>query len=45
MKRLDAVGEGDRESAVSRVREAYAEQRIAHEEMGDRLDRVVAATT
>ncbi|WP_097880818.1 DUF1707 SHOCT-like domain-containing protein [Streptomyces sp. st140] len=39
------VGEDDRESAVSRVREAYAEQRIAHEEMDDRLDRVLAATT
>lgn len=39
------MGEDDRESAVSRVREAYAEQRIAHEEMDDRLDRVLAATT
>ncbi|MFD4025694.1 DUF1707 domain-containing protein [Streptomyces sp. NPDC058576] len=39
------VGEDDRESAVRRVREAYAEERISHEEMGERLDRVLAATT
>ncbi|APS21457.1 hypothetical protein TK78_22970 [Streptomyces sp. Tue 6075] len=39
------VGEDDRENAVRRVREAYAEQRITHEEMDDRLDRVLAATT
>nr|WP_189526872.1 DUF1707 domain-containing protein [Streptomyces sindenensis] len=39
------VGEDDRENAVRRVREAYAEQRITHEEMDVRLDRVLAATT
>ncbi|MFF0504080.1 DUF1707 domain-containing protein [Streptomyces fimicarius] len=39
------VGADDREGAVRRVREAYAEERIAHEEMDDRLGRVLAATT
>lgn len=39
------VGEGDRESAVRRVREAYAEEHISHEEMDERLGRVLAATT
>ncbi|MER6701774.1 DUF1707 domain-containing protein [Streptomyces fimicarius] len=39
------VGADDRESAVRRVREAYAEERIAHEEMDDRLGQVLAATT
>ncbi|WP_307847790.1 DUF1707 SHOCT-like domain-containing protein [Streptomyces durocortorensis] len=39
------VGEDDRESAVRRVREAYAEERISHEEMDERLGRVLAATT
>ncbi|MFH9609186.1 DUF1707 domain-containing protein [Streptomyces sp. NPDC017448] len=39
------VGEDDRESALRRVREAYAEERIAHDEMDERLGRVLAATT
>ncbi|WP_308315125.1 DUF1707 domain-containing protein [Streptomyces sp. C3-3] len=39
------MSEDDRESAVRRVREAYADGHIAHEEMDERLDRVLAATT
>ncbi|NEE11746.1 DUF1707 domain-containing protein, partial [Streptomyces sp. SID7499] len=42
---VSRVGEDDRESAVRRVREAYADGHIAHEEMDERLDRVLAATT
>ncbi|MFD5205192.1 DUF1707 domain-containing protein [Streptomyces sp. NPDC058375] len=42
---VSRVGEDDRESAVRRVREAYAEERISHEEMDERLGRVLAATT
>ncbi|MFD5350234.1 DUF1707 domain-containing protein, partial [Streptomyces anulatus] len=39
------VGEDDRESAVRRVREAYADEHITHEQMDERRGRVVAATT
>lgn len=39
------VSEDDRESAVRRVREAYADEHIPHEEMDERLGRVLAATT
>ncbi|MFF8742130.1 DUF1707 domain-containing protein [Streptomyces californicus] len=39
------IAEGDRDSAVRRVREAYAEERISHEEMDERLGRVLASTT
>ncbi len=42
---VSRVGEDDRESAVRRVREAYAEERISHEEMDERLGQVLAATT
>ncbi|WP_343240275.1 DUF1707 domain-containing protein [Streptomyces sp. SID14515] len=47
LRRSDStrVGEDDRESAVRRVREAYAEERISHEEMDDCLGQVLAATT
>ncbi|MFD4341583.1 DUF1707 domain-containing protein [Streptomyces anulatus] len=44
-KAASRVGEDDRESAVRRVREAYADGHIAHEEMDERLGRVLAATT
>ncbi|MFI1221574.1 MULTISPECIES: DUF1707 domain-containing protein [unclassified Streptomyces] len=39
------MGDDDRESAVRRVREAYAEEYISHEEMDERLGRVLAATS
>ncbi|MFF8470165.1 DUF1707 SHOCT-like domain-containing protein [Streptomyces griseus] len=39
------VSEDDREAAVRRVREAYAEEHISHEEMDERLGRVLAAST
>ncbi|MFI1187580.1 DUF1707 domain-containing protein [Streptomyces californicus] len=39
------IGEDDRDSAVRRVREAYAEEHLTHEEMDERLGRVLAATT
>jgi hypothetical protein len=42
---VSRVGEDDREAAVRRVREAYAEERISHEEMDERLDQVLAAAT
>lgn len=44
-KAVSRLSEDDRESAVRRVREAYADGHIAHEEMDERLDRVLAATT
>ncbi|WP_461037704.1 DUF1707 SHOCT-like domain-containing protein [Streptomyces mayteni] len=37
--------EDDREAAVIRLREAYAEGHIAHEEMDRRLDQVLAAAS
>ncbi len=37
--------EDDRDSAVRRVQEAYAEGHISHEEMDERLDRVLTART
>jgi hypothetical protein len=37
--------EQDRDTAVQRLQEAYAEGRISHEEMGERLDQMLTATT
>ncbi|EPH43145.1 DUF1707 domain-containing protein [Streptomyces aurantiacus] len=39
------LSEDDREAAVQRLREAYAEGHISHEEMDERLDRVLTAKT
>ncbi|WP_141579448.1 DUF1707 domain-containing protein [Actinomadura sp. WMMA1423] len=39
------VGDDDRDTAVRRLREAYAKGHLTHEEMGDRLDLVLAART
>ncbi|CAL9525537.1 hypothetical protein SUDANB121_03944 [Nocardiopsis dassonvillei] len=39
------LGEDDRDAVVRRVREAYAQGHISHEEMDERLDRVLAART
>ncbi|MEV1067083.1 DUF1707 domain-containing protein [Streptomyces sp. NPDC050263] len=38
-------GEDDRDTAVRRVQEAYAEGHISHEEMDERLHRVLTAET
>ncbi|MBD0421733.1 DUF1707 and DUF2154 domain-containing protein [Streptomyces sp. TRM S81-3] len=37
--------EDDREAALQRLQEAYADERISHEEMDERLGRVLTATT
>lgn len=42
---LHPVGEDDRETAVRRLQEAYAEEHISHEEMDGRLGQVLTATT
>ncbi|MEU8512025.1 DUF1707 domain-containing protein [Kitasatospora sp. NPDC048722] len=39
------AGESDRDTAVQRLQEAYAEGHITHEEMDERLDRVLVART
>ncbi|MGW1951056.1 DUF1707 SHOCT-like domain-containing protein, partial [Streptomyces sp. NPDC001940] len=39
------ISEDDRNSAVQRVQEAYAEGHISHEEMDDRLQQVLTART
>ncbi|MGI5350385.1 DUF1707 SHOCT-like domain-containing protein [Streptomyces sp. CA-250714] len=39
------ISEDDRETAVQRLREAYAEGHISHEEMDGRLDQVLTAKT
>ncbi|GGO46385.1 DUF1707 SHOCT-like domain-containing protein [Streptomyces lasiicapitis] len=39
------LGEDDRDEAVRRLREAYAEGHLAHEEMDDRLGQVLTAKT
>ncbi|MEV6840246.1 DUF1707 domain-containing protein [Streptomyces sp. NPDC051133] len=42
---LAPLDEDDRETAVRRLRDAYGDQHISHEELGERLDRVLTATT
>ncbi|GAA2686155.1 DUF1707 domain-containing protein [Streptomyces lunalinharesii] len=39
------LGEEDREAAVQRLQTAYAEGRISHEEMDERLEQVLTAET
>ncbi|MFC4054526.1 DUF1707 domain-containing protein [Actinomadura syzygii] len=39
------IGDEDRENAVRRVQDAYAEGRVSHEDMTERLDRVLSART
>lgn len=39
------LDEDDRETALQRLQEAYAGQRISHEEMDERLDQVLTAKT
>jgi hypothetical protein len=39
------IGEGDRDTAVRRLQNAYAEGHLSHEEMDERLDRVLSAKT
>ncbi|MGY3201338.1 DUF1707 SHOCT-like domain-containing protein [Streptomyces sp. TE5632] len=39
------LNEDDRETALQRLQEAYAGQRISHEEMDERLDQVLTART
>jgi hypothetical protein len=39
------VGDDDRDTAVRRLREAYAKGQISHEEMDERLDQVLSART
>ncbi|MFR9726437.1 DUF1707 domain-containing protein [Streptomyces sp. MS19] len=39
------VGDGDREAAVRRLQEAYAEGAVPHEEMDDRLQKALTART
>ncbi|MFE7356238.1 DUF1707 domain-containing protein [Streptomyces sp. NPDC057543] len=43
--RLPLLSEDDRETAVQRLQEAYASERISHEEMDERLDQVLTANT
>ena len=40
-----SVGEDDRETAVQRLQDAYAEGHISHEEMDERLHQVLTART
>lgn len=42
---LSLISEDDRDAAVQRVQEAYAEGHVSHEEMDERLDRVLTAGT
>ncbi|WP_407285319.1 DUF1707 domain-containing protein [Streptomyces sp. BP-8] len=42
---LPLLNEDDRETALQRLREAYADERISHEEMDERLDMVLTAKT
>ncbi|MEU8652046.1 DUF1707 domain-containing protein [Streptomyces sp. NPDC048737] len=42
---LSVISEDDRDAAVRRVQEAYAEGHVSHEEMDERLDRVLTAGT
>ncbi|WP_049573984.1 DUF1707 SHOCT-like domain-containing protein [Streptomyces sp. SBT349] len=42
---LRPLDEDDRETALRRLREAYADGHISHEEMDERLDKVLTATT
>ncbi|MET9291061.1 DUF1707 domain-containing protein [Streptomyces sp. NPDC003077] len=39
------ISEDDREEAVRRLREAYAQEHVSHEEMDARLDQLLAART
>ncbi|KAA6223984.1 DUF1707 and DUF2154 domain-containing protein [Streptomyces albofaciens JCM 4342] len=39
------LSQDDREAALQRLQEAYAEERISHEEMEQRLDQVLTAKT
>ena len=39
------ISEVDRDTAVQRLQEAYAEEHISHEEMDERLDQVLTAKT
>ncbi|MFD4606743.1 DUF1707 domain-containing protein [Streptomyces sp. NPDC058440] len=43
--RLPLLSEDDRETAVRRLREAYADERVSHEEMDERLGRMLTAKT
>ncbi|MEV7603657.1 DUF1707 domain-containing protein [Kitasatospora sp. NPDC089797] len=40
-----SIGEDDRDGAVQRLQEAYARGLLSHEELDDRLHRVLTATT
>lgn len=42
---LSLINEDDRDTAVNRLQEAYAEGRISHEEMDERLHQVLTVTT
>ncbi|MFG2138598.1 DUF1707 domain-containing protein [Streptomyces sp. NPDC048650] len=42
---LPAIDEDDRDTAVNRLQEAYAEGHISHEEMDERLHQVLTVTT
>ncbi|MEV5886020.1 DUF1707 domain-containing protein [Streptomyces sp. NPDC052020] len=42
---LPPLSEDDRETALRRLQEAYAEERVSHEEMDERLDQVLTAQT
>jgi hypothetical protein len=42
---LSPIGEDDRDTAVNRLQEAYAEGHISHEEMDERLHQVLTVTT
>ncbi|MDN3354866.1 DUF1707 domain-containing protein [Actinomadura sp. DC4] len=42
---LSPIGEPDRDAAVRRLQEAYAEGHLSHEEMDSRLDQVLTAKT
>ncbi|GAA1193004.1 DUF1707 domain-containing protein [Streptomyces hebeiensis] len=42
---LSLIREDDRDTAVRRLKDAYAEGHIAHEEMDERLDQALTATT
>jgi hypothetical protein len=42
---LPLLGEDERETALRRLQEAYADERISHEEMDERLDQVLTART
>jgi hypothetical protein len=39
------IGDDDRDTAVQRLKDAYAEGHISHEEMDERLDQVLTAKT